>query len=787
MAASRSRRVLRAVAVVLLLLLVTAVALALWLRGGGRAQRSGEAVLAGLAETARVRFDAAGVPSISAGSARDAAAALGWLHANDRLFQMELSRRAAVGRLSELFGERAVGFDRRLRQLGFPATAERLLAGASSETRQLLDAYAAGVNAWIRQRGGDLPPEYRLLRHRPEPWRPVDSVGIILVMARELSPVLRPPEEDHFRLLRAFGAQGARELAGDADAVIFDEVIELAARLAPRHEPIGERPEGSGLGSNNWAVAPARSATGRALLANDPHLGLGLPNVWYQAGLAAPDYRAVGMTLPGSPGIVLGRGERVAWACTNLYVDDVDVFFEELDPTGTQVRRGDGWLPITTTTDTIRVAGGEPVEVTVRATDRGPLLEADPERGLPARSIAWSGWQGGDQLAAFVALARARSVADVPAAVAPFAFPAQNLVAADADGGILWTPLGRAPDRFGWDGRLPAPGWRSDVGWRGLIPADRNPVLRDPEAGAIVTANSFLPVEQPAWFEGDFDTPYRMERIRERLAARGEWSVESLAALQQDTVSLWAREWVARLGSGYEGDAGRAAAALAAWDGDMAAAGPATLFALAERELARAVFEDEAERAGLPRFGTRWRISRLLAGELSEAWFDDVSTAATEDRRAVLGGALAAAWQEGVRRWGERVESWPYAAIHTLTLNHTLDSLPLVGGWFRRGPYELPGSATTINALGGPWRDGAIDIAYGPSMRFVTDAGDPAATLAIQPGGQAGHPADPHYADQVADWIAGRLRPVPWTDEAIEAATRTRLTLHPASGAPGYP
>src|SRR5690606_23002351 len=174
----------------------------------------------------------------------------------------------------------------------------------------------------------------------------------------------------------------------------------------------------------------------------------------------------------------------------------------------------------------------------------------------------------------------------------------------------------------------------------------------------------FLPVEQPAWFEGDFDTPYRMERIRQRLVARGDWSVESLAALQRDTVSLWAREWVAHLPGDFDGDAGRAAAALAAWDGDMAAAGAATLFALAERELARAVFEDEAEQAGLPRFGTRWRISRLLAGGMSEAWFDDVATAEQEDRRAILGAALAAAWREGVRRWGERVEEWPYAAIH---------------------------------------------------------------------------------------------------------------------------
>src|SRR5690606_28774659 len=204
-------------------------------------------------------------------------AALGWLHANDRLFQMELTRRAAVGRLAELFGSRAVGYDRRVRELDFPAHAERLLAGASAESRQLLEAYAAGVNAWLESRGDDLPPELRLLRHRPEPWRAIDSVGVTLVMARELSPVLDPPEQLHFRLLRAFGAERVRDLIGDTDAFVFEEIAALAVAVpddADADPPAAAGADG-GVGSNNWVVGPARSAGGHALLANDPHLGLG--------------------------------------------------------------------------------------------------------------------------------------------------------------------------------------------------------------------------------------------------------------------------------------------------------------------------------------------------------------------------------------------------------------------------------------------------------------------------------------------------------------------------------
>jgi penicillin G amidase len=765
-------------------LLLAAVVLFAWLRRSGRAQREGTAIVAGLAAAVEVRFDAAGVPAIRAGSTADAMAALGWVHANDRLFQMELTRRASAGRLAELFGERALGYDQRMRRLGFGDAAERLLAAAAPETQELLVAYAAGVNAWLAARGSDLPPEFRILRRSPEPWRPADSVGVIYVMARTLSPVTDPPENELFRLLAAFGPERARELATDPAATVFDEVAALAAASARAPAEVGERAEGAGLGSNNWAVAPARSSSRAALLANDPHLGLGLPNVWYQARIQAPDYEAAGMTFPGAPAIVLGRGPKVAWACTNLYIDDVDVFVERLDDSGTKVARGDGWAPIETRRETIRV-DDRTVEIEVRRTERGYLLAADPEAGLPARSVAWTGWSPADQLASFVALARAESVDDLRERVAPFVFPAQNLVAADADGSIAWTPLGRGPRRFGWDGRFPAPAWRADVGWDGLLPAEENPVLRDPESGLLATANSLLPIERPSWFGEDFDTPFRLERIRELLASRADWSVATLHAMQHDAVSLWARALVAQLGDGFTGDAAAAAATLAAWDGAMHERGPAALFALVERELHRAIFEDEAERAGISRFGTRKRLLALLEGRIGAGWFDDVRTPEVEDRRTTLGRALAAAWQAGVARWGAEVASWPYASTRRIVFDHPLGGAPLVGRWFNRGPYELPGSATTILAFGGPWRGDAVDVTYGPSMRFVTDAADPESTLAAIPGGQSGHPDDPHYDDQLADFLAGRARPVAWSGEAIARATRTTLHLAPAGAGGG--
>jgi penicillin amidase len=759
----------------------------LWLKSRGLPQREGTVALAGLRRPVDVRWDRWAMPFVRADSAADATAALGWLHANDRLFQMELSRRAAAGRLSELFGERALEYDKKVRRLRIRTAAERLVAQASPESRELLEAYASGVNAWIEAHRGNLPPEYRLLGTRADPWEPADSLGIVFLMARQLSAIFEPNEEELFGFLRAFGSDRARELAGTPGAQVFEEVQRLADETPAAGEPVAGNPEASGLGSNNWAVAPGRTASQSALVANDPHLGLGLPGVWYQAALRSPDYEASGMTIPGVPGIVLGRSANLAWAMTNLYVDDVDLFVERLDVTGTQVLRGESWVPIAVESATVRLDDGEEVPFEIRSTDRGPLLEADPIHGLPARSVVWSGYEPADQLLAFTNLARARSVAEVPAAIATYSFPAQNLVVADREGHLLWTMIGRAPNRFGWDGRFPAPGWKSEVGWAGLLPAAGNPVVIDPPTDLIVTANSFLPVELPAWFQGEFDTPYRADRITERLASKSGWTPGEIAELQGDVRSLWAQWLVPRLareqGGAYAGDAALAWTALAGWNGDMGQSGVATLFALTERQLHRAIFEDEANDKRIARFGTRWRLQRLLNGESSRTWFDDVTTPAVEDRDAALERALAAAWQEGARRWGADVALWPYAPIHRLRLGHALGSAPVIGRWLDRGPFALPGSSTTVLAFGGPWEGDEMDVTYGASMRLVNDLGDPDRALAILPGGQSGHPGDPHYDDQLPLYLEVETRSVPWTEGAIEKATVSRLRLAPAAAA----
>lgn len=784
---------LRAVPALLLLVFLLLAGVYVWARHSGKPWRSGEHALPGLDAAVDVRFDAWGVPHVTAESGEDLARALGWLHANDRRTQMELGRRAGRGRLAEALGAEAVDLDRHLRTLRLAEAAETLWRATSPESKAWLEAYGEGVDAWLAARDDGPPPGMRILGDLG-PWTPRDSLVFALLMARDLSFWDDRPEEERFLWLAGLGAATTRELLGEADLHVPVAIEARARELTGNLEvPPGDPSDDASPGSNNWAVGPAHAAGGAAMIANDPHLPLFLPAAWYQVHLRSPDYEAAGMTLPGLPGVVIGRGPHAAWALTNTMLDDHDLFFEEIrqdpgDPDGTtRARRGDEWVEVETVTESIPVRGGEPVEIVLRRTDRGVLLDADPERHLPARSLAWTAHLPGDPLAAFRALAASRTPEEVLTAIDTYVAPAQNLVVAFESGELLFTMIGGVPARRTGDGRLPAPGWDPAYGWDGLRPRETNPRLVRPESGRIVTANHDIrPPGYALPFSADFMDPFRAWRLDEVLEGRDDWTRERFAALQNDTLSVHARHVVEALReeaqkAPFEGDAARAFAALDAWDATMALEGPSALWVLLQRELFARIFDDEAKAAGVPRFGHRQRLHRLLEGEIDPRFFDDVATEEVEDARAIYQASLAAAWAEGARRWGRDVARWDYGGLHALLLAHRLDAVPVYGTFTRRGPYPVPGSASTVLALGARWEGDAQRIAYGPSMRWIVDWAHPDHAWAVLPGGQSGHPADDHYDDQVADYLRGELHPAAWSEPAIEEATVSRLRLLPRS------
>lgn len=816
----------------LLLLLVSGIVL---VRGTGQPYRGSERTLPGLGDEAEVRWDRWGVPHIRAGSEADLARLLGWVHANDRLTQMELGRRAGRGLLSEAFGEDFLEADLYFRTLRLEETAERMYEKAGESSRRWLDAYADGVNAWVADRGRSLPPEIRLLGIDIEPWRPRDGYLFALLMAVDLSFWDDRPEEERFGWLRHFGAEGLRELLEDPDVHIPQQIAAMASETwtppAPRHREdvedgdvlpdadvgpqightlgpgvgssgtaSGSLPEEVALGSNNWAIGGSRAAGGQPMVANDPHLGLHLPSVWYQVHLRSPDFEVQGMTLPGTPGVVIGRGRHVAWAMTNVMLDDHDVYFEHLDDTGDHVLRDGAWVPVESEDVTIPIRGGDERTVRLRRTELGPLLEADVLQGLPARSLRWTAHPTSgsvaDPMLALYRLARASSVDEALAATETYICPAQNLVLtfgpeSQDPGAVVYTVLGGIPDRRTGDGRLPSPGWDPSYDWNGLRPRETNPVVREHDDGILVTANHDIrPDGYDKPLTADFFPPYRADRIRDRLLERSDWDVDGFSGVQTDVRSPFARRLSVALGSGFPGDAGKAADALSGWDGTLSAtdgtveSGTAALLVRVQKHLMLKIFADEQKAAKLAKpIGHRSSLLALLEGELSDRWWDDVSTPQAEGRNEILQAALDEAWNEGAARWGDELSKWDHGWLHQLTLRHRLDAVPVLGWWLRRGPWQLPGHATTVLALGATWEADLTRqrITYGPSMRWVVDWSDPERGWSVLPGGQAGHPADPHYSDQMDLWLAGELKESPWSEEAVAEATVATTRFVPGS------
>ena len=780
-----------------LLLLILVAAGSIWLNNAlhsGLPMRSGELQLPGLVAPATVRYDQWGVPFIKAENQHDLALALGWVHANDRMEQMELARLAGQGRLAEVLGADLVATDQKLRRFGIPDLVNQqsracfLEDGSpASETARWLLAYSSGVNAWLSLHSEDLPPLFQLSGWEPETWLPRDCLAVPALMAFSLSRAFGPSEENRYQHLRRLGVDLFTEMWGEMHlpADILDHPFaEMELNANPDSEAVTEDP---GVhGSNNWALSPSRTATGGALLANDPHLGLKLPAVWYQVHLRSPDFEIAGMSFPGSPGVVIGHNADLAWGFTNLMIDDNDVFLERVNEDGSAVLRGDQWLPIEVRDSTIKVKGGADVPFSVKKTDIGYYIDNDPTIG------PWShAWVAHHQISpnpldAFMALGESKNLDQARAAAAMFCAPGQNLVVAHRNGEIMHTWFGRLPKRRKGDGRLPAMAWNPAYGWDGLWPAGSGLERRSPQSGVLATANND---NRPSWWKqrasGDFALPSRHDRIVEIFESRVDWTVTALDKVHNDTTDLFARELLAAVSASCETlkVSHPALPILRQWDKQMRTTGPSALYRLFRHHYSKTVFGDDENHFNLPamsNFFRRPQILKAARGELSPVWYDNRNTEDVVETAAdCLRLALSAAWDQCRQQWGDNPANWSYGDIHQLMLENPLSSVPVIGSWWDRGPFKVGGSPTSVMAMGGHWKDGREIVDFGPSFRMVCDPLNWDDTTIILPGGQSGHPADPHYDDQLAPYLAGNSKGMPWSEQAITERTSTILSLRP--------
>ncbi|HUQ24296.1 MAG TPA: penicillin acylase family protein, partial [Burkholderiales bacterium] len=733
--------------------------------------------------------DANGIPHIFARSIADAYFGLGFVHAQDRLWQMETSRRIGSGRIAEVVGAGGLGFDRLMRTLGLRRTAQANLAHFDAETRSLLDAYTAGVNAFLAT-DPVLPPEFWLARFTPEPWSPVDSVLWTKVMALDLGGNWRN-ELLRMQLAGQLPVARIQELIppypGDAPPAIRDLKSLYGDAVPPPSTP------GSGGGSNSWVVSGARTASGKPLLANDPHLPLTAPPVWYFAHLSAPGLDVIGATLPGVPGVVIGRNDRVAWGFTNTGPDVQDLYLEKVQPDGRYVAP-DGPREFTRLKETIAVKGAPAEELTIRISRHGPVISDVQRAALPAGQVlalAWTALAEDDlTMQAVFRVALARDWSGFLAAARDYQAPQQTISYADVDGNIGFIAAGRVPIRKSANdlkGLAPAPGWDARYDWAGSIPFDQLPRLLNPASNVFVSANQkIVPPGYRHFITSEWQPPYRAGRIAELVEATPKHTRESFARMQADIVSPAVRELLPRLLAtpAATPEAKKALAKLAAWDGTMSADRPEPLIVVAWwRELTRAIYADELGAS----FAANWSArAQFVSGVLSDRngegrWCDNVTTEPVETCPEILAASLERALTDLRRRYGDDPERWRWGEAHAAWHRHRPFSRVAWLAPFFDIKVPTPGDAYTVNVGQSDFADESSPYTsrHAASLRAIYDLGDPQASVFIHSAGQSGNPLSPHYSDFTPLWARGEYVPMLTERARIEARGVRRLVLAP--------
>jgi penicillin amidase len=708
-------------------------------REGGR--------IAGLGAGVTIDLDDRGVATIRAGSVEDALRAQGWQTARERGFQLDLLRRTATGRLSELFGAAALPLDRKHRVYGFAGVAEAAVPLLPPRERADLEALAEGINAYFASRPGRLGLEFALLRTEPEPWRPADSLAVLLLMYEQLTDDVEAERrlervESLPASLRAFLRPQATgddlPLVPDAEPIGPPPLPDLSGAAPPalpkaaRLDPVDPAPV---AGSNAFAVSGALTASGRPILAGDPHLGLEMPGIWLPMRFVVDGRTAEGVTIPGLPALTIGRTEDVAWSFTNLMVDVQDLYRETIEEG--KARRGDGFDAVTERTETIPVRGREAEMLVVRSTPRGPLVEGD-------LAVRWTALDPANLRLPNADFLRAKGEAELLSTLDRFTGPPQNVVWASASGSIGWRPAGLLPlRRAGTDGNVPYDASDPANDWQGFLPMSELPRVIDPPEGFVVTANNrTIGTSFPHALGADWSHPGRARRIRDRLleakAAGARLTRTGAESIQLDERSETMRRTAAAFVPHLPADL---AGLLAGWDGTADAASPRYLVAAALRRAARAKALAAWDVPSL-----RWFLEGDNWNALLEA--DDAAfrAAGLGPKKDFMEGAVADSLAALEKRHGKNRSKWSWGAANRLTIRHPLGQVPGLS-WLFDPPRPVQSGASTAPR--------AASRAYGQSLRLLVDWGAPEDATLVVPLGVSGHAGSSHRFDQLPFWRAG--------------------------------
>ena len=809
-------------------------------------QVDGQIQLEGLDGAVDIYRDRMGIPHIYAKTSHDLFFAQGFVHAQDRFWQMDFWRHVGSGTISEMFASQ-LETDAFLRTLGWRVTAEKEWEGLKPELKANLQAYADGVNAYLKDHEATaLSLEYSILSllnpdYKIESWTPINSLTWGKAMAWDLKSninqeieravllkTIQPEQvaalfplysENHPVIVNKIGNGVSanapiQSLASD----ISDEALAALKNNASLLD-LALGPAGDGIGSNSWVIAGSRTATGMPLLANDPHLPIQMPSIWYQAHLECKPvtdecpYNVAGFTFAGVPGVIIGHNDRIAWGFTNALPDVMDLYIERVNPDNPNQYEVNGkWVDFETRKEVIKVAGGDPVEITVRLTRHGPVIsetygplknentDKDPkfiafkERAgiqLPEQyviSLKWTALAPSTPFEAVWGFNQARDWEDFREAANHFHVPAQNLIYADVEGNIGYQMPGDIPIRANGDGTFPVPGWTDEYEWTGFIPFDELPYIFNPPEDYVVTANNQIPLnDYPYFITRDWDYGFRAQRIVDMIEnAPEEIDISYMQKIQGDSFDANGPVFIPLLNQlNFESGTPNQSAAmelLKKWDFQATADSPAAaIFEAFWRHLLQNTCNDELPEAHWPEGGSRYgEFMRNLSKDSS--WWDDKSTLdVIETREEILRKSFVNAVTELEKRLGDEPSKWNWGELHTSTFrNGTLgqSGIPPIEALFNRGPFAASGGSSIVNATAWKITEG-YEVTHVPSMRMIVDLSDMNNSLTIHTTGQSGHAYHPHYIDMAQTWANGEYYSMTWDQNGITSGAEGHLVLVP--------
>lgn len=777
-------------------------------------KKEGSVKIESLDENIKIYFDAYGVPHIYAKSEKDLMFAWGYVHAMDRLFQMELIRMASMGRLSEVFGKDAVESDIFLRTLGLKEAIKVQRAALSTESLSLLEAYAQGVNAYIDNNKNSLPMEYTLLSYKPERWKVEHSIGLVKIMAFQMNLSFRS-DIINGKIIEKVGFEKAMQAVPELHRLKKYKIADSFNALNLKLLEIDSKLRaflgfGMGNASNNWAISGKKTTTGYPLLASDPHLMLETPSKLYELHAFGGAINAAGVTLPGAPAIIIGRNQHIAWGLTNLMLDDCDLYIETINPENKNQYFLDGkWKDLKLIHENIKVKNGDNVNITVKYTHRGPIISEvhpdlkhskdDSSGGNSVISMRWSAFEPSDELFSFYNIQKARSWREFNEALKTYAAPAQNFVYADRAGNIGYKAGGKIPKRMDKYGFLPRSGSSILTDWVRFLDFDKNPSLYNPKSGFVATANYRPPnFDDSVYITNNFALPSRINRINAIIDSETKLSPEIMETLQNDELSFYAKrlmpyivdalsnriDWI----DDENNDTFRALKEpldyLKKWDYvESPESIGATIFHSILMELVKNIYK--------PRLGEKlyesyihfayvpFNMARnLLIGSAESPWYCDEQGKECKREDVIVRSAL-----DAVNRLKStlcpQVSKWRWGRVHKVKFNHPMSKVKILDTlFFGIGPFVMGGSAGAVKSMG-YFLERPFDVSYGPSARVIIDFSNDRAFKSVLPTGQSGQFISPHYKDQTQLWLRGKYHSILTDWEEIRRSKFKLLTLKP--------